>query len=76
MGSGILNSSNDIIYGDMDEIPPDQDKVSGDIETENKINDYDMEISKDDGKDTEVYSNIKSDLCSVSRKHEVLITMN
>ena len=43
-----INSSNEIIYGELDEIPPDQDKVSGEIEPKNKINEYDMEISEDD----------------------------
>ena len=31
-----LKSSNDIIYGYLDEITPDHDKVSGDIELEIK----------------------------------------
>ena len=52
MDLGFLKSSNVIIYGDMDEIMPDQDKVSGEIEPENKIKDYDMEISKGGGEDT------------------------
>ena len=53
MGLGFLNYSNDNIYGDLDEIPPDHNEVSGYIEPEIKINDYDMEISEDAGKDTE-----------------------
>ena len=44
MELGFLNSSNDIIYGDLDKIPPDQDKFYGEIEPEKKQNESDMEI--------------------------------
>ena len=40
----------------------DQDKVSGEIETEKKINESDMEIIKDDGEDKEVDADIKYDV--------------
>ena len=63
MDLGFLKSSNVIIYGDMDEIMPDQDKVSGEIEPENKIKDYDMEISKGGGEDTEVDKIREFDAC-------------
>ena len=53
MGLGFINYSNDIIYGDLNEITPDHNEVAGCIEPENKINDSDMEISEDAGKDTE-----------------------
>ena len=46
MWIGLLNSSNEIIYGDMDENQPDQDEFSGEIEPEKKINKSDMEIIK------------------------------
>ena len=42
MELGFLNSSNDIIYGDLDENLPDHDEISGEIEPEDKINDSDM----------------------------------
>ena len=42
---------------------PDQDKVSGEIEPENKIKDSDMEISKGGGKDTEVDKIREFDVC-------------
>ena len=66
-----FNSSNDIISGDLDENPPDRDKVSGEVEQEKKINDSDIEISEYYGKDTEEDVNIKSDVCSESREHGV-----
>ena len=62
MELGFLNSSNDIIYDEIDEIPPDNDNVSGKIEPENKINDYAMEMSEDDGKDIEQDPNSESDV--------------
>ena len=52
-----FNSSNDIISGDLDENPPDRDKVSGEVEQEKKINDSDIEISEDGGEDSEVDEN-------------------
>ena len=56
----------------MDEILPDQDEVLGEIETENKINESDMEISGDNGEDTEVDENSETDACSQSVYHEGL----
>ena len=47
----------------MDEITPDQDKVSGEIEPENKIKDYEMEISEGGDEDTEVDEIRESDVC-------------
>ena len=70
MNLGFLNSSDDIISGDLGEIPPNCDKVSGEIEPEKKRNDSDMEIGEDYGKYTEVYANRKSDVWSESGKHE------
>ena len=55
MELGFINSSNNIISGYLDEIPPDHNEVSGYIEPENKINDSYMELSEDSGKDTEEY---------------------
>ena len=63
MELGFLNSSNVIISGDMDEITPDQDKVSGEIEPENKIKDSDIEISEGRDEDTEVDEIRESDVC-------------
>ena len=57
-----LNSSYDIIYGDLDEITPDHKKVSGEIKPEKKRNDYDMEILEDDGEDKEEDTNRESDV--------------
>ena len=71
MELGFLNSSNDIIYDEIDEIPPDNDKVTGNIEPENKINDYAMEMSEDDGKDIEQDPNSESDVWSEYTEHEV-----
>ena len=59
---GFIKSSNDIISGELDEIPPNHDKVSGEIESENKRNDSDMEISEDDGVDTQVDENREHDV--------------
>ena len=59
---GFIKSSNDIISGELDETPPNHDKVSGEIESENKINDSDMEISEDDGVDTQVDENREYDV--------------
>ena len=70
MGLGFLNYSNDTIYWDLDEIPPDHNKVSGYIEPETKINDSDMEISEDAGKDTEEDEKKSYDAWSDSRDHE------
>ena len=70
MELGFLNSSNDIISGDLDKTPPDHGKVSGEIEPEKKINDSDMEISEYGGDDTEVDSNSKYDIFSDSMEHE------
>ena len=52
MELGFINSSNDIISGDIDEIPPDHGKVSGEIEPDKKINNSDVEMSKYYGEDT------------------------
>ena len=54
----------------MDEITPDHNKVSEYIEQENKINDSDMEISEDSGKDTEEDGKKSYDAWSDSRDHE------
>ena len=72
MDLGFLKSSNDIIYGDLDEITPDHDKVSAEIEPEKKINESDMEISEIYGKDTDIDENSESDVCSESRDNEVI----
>ena len=60
---GFLNSSNDIISGELDGILPDHDKVSGEIYPEKKTNESYMEIIEDDGKDTKEDENSKSDVC-------------
>ena len=65
-----LKSSNDITVGGLDEIPHDCDEFSGEIEPKKKGNDSDMEISEDDGKDTEEYADSKSDVFSDYREHE------
>ena len=70
MELGFLDSSNNIISGDMDEIMPDHDKVSCEIEPENIINDSDMEINEDNGKDKEEDANRKSDVRSESGYYE------
>ena len=57
MDLGFLTSSNDIISREIGGIPPDHEKVSGEIEPENKINDYYMKIIEDDREDTEEDSN-------------------
>ena len=65
-----LNSSNDIISGDLDEITPNHNKVLGGIEPEKKRNDSDMEISEDDGEDIDEDANNKSDVRLESGEHE------
>ena len=64
MDLGFIKSPNEIIYWELDEIQPDQDKVSGGTELENKINEPDMEIRADDGKDSEVYADSETAVCS------------
>ena len=76
MGLGFLNYSNDIIYGDLDEILPDHNEVSGYIEPENKINVSDMEISEDADKDTVEDGKKSYDAWSEFRSMKVLIMMN
>ena len=49
-----LNSSNDIISGELDDILPDQDKVPGEIEPEKIRNDYNAKISEDYDENIEV----------------------
>ena len=48
----------------MDELLNNHEEVSGEIELEKKINDYDMEISEDGGEDTEEDANIESSVYS------------
>ena len=50
----------------MDEITPDNDKVSGELEGNATEHDSDMEISEDNDEDTEVDENSESDVCSKS----------
>ena len=64
MELSFINSSNDIIYGGLNKILPDNDKVSGEIEPEKNIKYSDTEISEDDGDNTKEYENIKSDVRS------------
>ena len=52
--------------GELDELSPYRDEFSGMIEPENKRNDSDMEIREDDGEDTEVDTDSKSDVFSES----------
>ena len=61
-----LYSSNDIISGELDKNLPGCKKVSGKIEPEKKINDSSIEISENDGNDTEVDENSEYGVCSES----------
>ena len=70
MDLGFIKSPNEIIYWELDEIQPDQDKVSGGTELENKINEPDMEIRADDGKDSEVDADSETAVCSDYREKE------
>ena len=63
---GFLNSSNDIISGKLDEITPDHNKVSREIEPEEKRNSCDIGITEDGDKDTEEDKYIESGICSES----------
>ena len=67
MGLGFLNSSYYIISGELDEIPPDRDEVSGEIYLEKKRNYPDVEISEYGGEDTEVAADRESGVCSQPR---------
>ena len=67
-----INSSNDIISRELDDIPPNNKEVSGYIEPKKKVNDSNMELCEDASEDTEVDANIKSNTCSESMDNEGL----
>ena len=66
---GFLKSLNDIIYEYPDEILPDYDKVSREIETKKKRNESDLEIIENDNEDIEEDENSDHDICSDYGEH-------